>query len=329
MIELKNKKSSIVFVLKVLEAYSDSNHPLKQETIIEKIKTLYGVHLERKSIASSIRKLNELGYDIVKTRKGCYLNERLFEPSEANYLIDAVFSSKSITDKQSRDLVRKIGETLSVYDRKKFDYVFKSSELSRSNNKQIFYNIDVVSEAISKNLKISFNYNQYNLSGDLVSKKNGKKYIVNPYFMVNSQGHYYLVCNYDYFDEMGNYKMELITNIQLINEPAKPITQIKGYQSGFDVSKYINEKVYLFAGESVRATIKVEDENCISLIYEWFGKDSKVVNTNGKILATVFANENALIYWCVQYSEWVELIEPNSTRMKIKDLLSKSLKKYT
>ena len=51
---IENKKASILLILKVLQEYSDEEHFLTQQDIIDKVDELYGIELERKSVAFSI-----------------------------------------------------------------------------------------------------------------------------------------------------------------------------------------------------------------------------------------------------------------------------------
>ena len=128
MVLSHNKKMAILCILNVLKEYSDEQHPLTQSEIIKKIENIYGLELERKSIGSNIDSLIDFGVDIVKTNNGCYLAGREFEPSEVSFLIDAVFSSKSIDSKNSQELSSKISKFLSKYQRKKYKYLIKSDE---------------------------------------------------------------------------------------------------------------------------------------------------------------------------------------------------------
>ena len=97
---IENKKASILLILKVLEEYSDEDHFLTQQDIIDKINQLYGIELERKSIAFSIRLLQELDYDINKSPKGGYaLFSRTLDSSEIRFITDSLFSNKSISKK--------------------------------------------------------------------------------------------------------------------------------------------------------------------------------------------------------------------------------------
>jgi len=327
MVLPSNKKLSILYILEVLKEYSDINHLLTQEEIINKIYSSYGLELERKSISSNIDSLIDFGYDIVKTKNGCYLNNREFENSEIQFLIDAVFSSKSINSKHCQELVKKLSKTLSKHDRKQYDYIYKTDSVNRTNNKQLFYTIEILNEAIKLGKQVEFNYNRFYLDE---SKKN-KTYIINPYFLINNQGRYYLVCNYDCFDNLANPKVDKIENIRILDSDVKPITKLKGCENGFDITKYMNENIYMFSNDTINATLKIYNydiDYTVDVMIDWFGKNTKVYIKDNDVYADIKADEQALIYWCLQYGERVELVEPVSTREKIKKAVSKMNDKY-
>lgn len=328
MVLQSNKKMSLLCILWVLKEYSDENHPLTQAQIISKIETHYGLELERKSVSSNIDSLKDFGFDITKTDKGCFLGQREFEPSEVTFLIDAVFSSKSINSAQSQILANKMSQFLSVYERKKYKYVCKADEIIRSDNKQLFYTIDILNEAIEKGKKVQFNYNRFYFDKETRNKKNQKSYIINPYFLINNQGKYYLVCNYDYYNEIANYKVELISNIKILDEDIKPIKSLTGCENGIDMAKYANENIYMFHNKTVNATLKINDEYSSEYVMEWFGKNARFYEKNNSIFADVTANEQALIYWCLQYGETIELIQPVDTREAIKNKIDILNKRY-
>ena len=325
-----NKKLYIIYILKVLREESDENHPLKQAEIISKIKAKYNVdNIDRKTISRTIDSLMDIGIDIVKLDGGgCYLADRELEPSEITFLIDAIFSSRALNQKQAKDMSKKLSNMLSVYQRDRFKYVHKSNEIVRTDNKQLFLNIDLITEAIDKGKQISFNYTRHYFNESKRAEQQDKEYIINPYFMVNNQGKYYLVCNYDYFDDIANYKIEQIKNVKILDSDIKPITKLKGCEGGIDKAKYINENIYMFSSNTITATIKIGNDYAVNYIYDWFGKDARVYCQDGDVLATVKVNEHAIIYWCMQYGESVELLSPVETRNKIKDLVNSMRNKY-
>ena len=139
---------------------------------------------------------------------------------------------------------------------------------------------------------------------------------------------YYLVCNYDYYDDIANYKVHKIENIRILDSDVKPITKLKGCEDGVDIAKYANDNVYMFSNDVVSAVIKIDKEYIVDYVVDWFGKNAKVYIRDNEIYADITANEQALIYWCLQYGENVSLVEPLSTRNKIKEAVSKMNDKY-
>lgn len=326
---LNNKKLSIIYILKILGEESDENHPLTQNEIVKKLYNIYGMECERKSVAANIENLIEAGYDIIKCDGGgCYLGEREFELSEISFLIDAVFSSRTIDSKKSKDLAKKISAFSSKFQRKKYNYIYKSDEISRTTSKQLFYTIDVLNEAIEHKKQVEFLYDRPYLSKEKQEEQINRKYIINPYFLVNNQGRYYLVCNNDHFDDISNYKLDQIKDIKILESNAKPITKINGFENGFDISKYANENIYMFSADSVNAVVKLSNEYAVGTIYDWFGQNARIYTKDHEIFADIKANEQALVYWCLQYGELVELVSPKGTREKIKQEIEKLNKKY-
>ena len=323
-----NKKLSPLCILDILKESSDENHPLKQSEIVEKLYNRYGLELERKSVGSTIDSLIDFSYDIIKTKNGCYLGGREFEKSEISFLVDAVFSSRSIDSENAKKLSQKLSGFLSEYERKRYNYIYKSSQVSRTSQKQLFYTIDILNEAIENGKQVKFNYNRFYYDKDKVQKEKQKEYIINPYFMINNQGRYYLVCNLDYFDDIANYKVNLISNIKILDTPIKPITKLKNCENGVDMAEYANQNIYMFHNKTVNATLKILNEYSSEYVVEWFGQNTRFYKKDGALYAEVKANEQALIYWCLQYGETIELISPKETREEVKKKIDSLLKNY-
>lgn len=325
-----DKKIVVFYVLEILKDFSDSEHRLTYKDIVDKLDVKYGIRPDVKSVAKNIDTLIGAGYEIEKCGyKGCYLACRDFEKGELMYLIDAINSSTAIDPKQAKDLVNKLTKDYSRYDKKKYHSIMKIDlQTSKSRNKELFYVIEILSEAIEQGKKVAFHYNEYNISKELQEKFNSKEYIINPYFLVNSRGKYYLVCNYDKYNDISNYKVEAISDIRILEEDAKDIKQLNNMQN-FSIKNYINEHIYMTYGESVDARLELESAKYIGEIIDWFGDKVRLSKTpDDKIIVDMKVNEQALIYWALQYGEHVEIIMPEKTREKIKNTLEKILKKY-
>lgn len=326
---MENDKKIIVFkVLDVLKEYSDSNHLLTYNQIIDKLESFYGIKPNVKTIAGCIDTLIKAGYEIEKEgQKGCYLSYRDFEKGELMYLIDAINSSKVIASSQSKDLIERLVKNYSKYDKRKFKIIQKVDSESSLSNQELFYIIEELSNAIEQGKKVSFNYNKYNLNKELEHRKDGKLYIINPYYLVNSNGKYYLVCNNDKYEDISNYKVELITNVKILDEQVKNITSLNNMED-FTIKNYIKENIYMTFGETINATIKIDNEKFINDVVDWFGKDIKVKKQDNETFVEIKANDNSLIYWALQYGEHVEIVKPVELRERFKNVLANINKKY-
>lgn len=325
MASSSNKKLLILYVLQVLKDYSDEDHPMLQEEISKKILSLYGMESERKAIGANIACLEDFGYDIIHIKnKGVYLGERAFEASEIAFLIDAVFSSKVINQKHSKDLAKKLYSFLSINKRKQFNYIYKADGIAKSDNNQLFLTIEIINEAIENKRQIAFDYCGITYSPSTPAKRR----VVSPFFMFNSQGNYYLVCSNGLENGLANYKVDRISNITITNDCALKLRDFPEYKDGFDKAKYVNEHIYAFSGKSVNATLKLHADFIINNVKEWFD-NARIYQKDGELLADIRSNEKALIYWCLQYGNYVELLSPLESRIEIKRIIEEMNNRYT
>ena len=86
----------------------------------------------------------------------------------------------------------------------------------------------------------------------------------------------------------------------------------------------------MLSGDPVFASIEIEDENTIAAVIDWFGDNARIYkyNKNGPQHATIVCNENALFYWCMQYSETIKVTSPQSLIDRLKNEAERILKKY-
>ena len=146
--------------------------------------------------------------------------------------------------------------------------------------------------------------------------------------MFNNQGKYVLACNFDYYNEISNIKLERIVDIEILDTDVKPITKLKGYEKGLDIAKYVNENFYTFGTKTIKAKLKIYTDWALAYVDERFGKDVKFSEESGVYYATVQANESSIMYWCLQYGEAIELLEPEDARERIKKILGTMSERY-
>ena len=171
--------------MKIMEQNTDDKHGLTMGEIITALRR-YGIDSERKSLYDDFDVLRTFGMDI-QQRRGkevrYHLASRDFELPELKLLVDSVQSSKFITHKKSRTLIRKIENLLSRYEAKELQrQVFVANRI-KAMNESIYYVVDDIHKAISEDRQISFQYYEWNVKKQKQLRKNGQVYKVSPWVL--------------------------------------------------------------------------------------------------------------------------------------------------
>ena len=281
---LESKKASIIMILNVLREYSDENHYLTQKEIIEKVNSIYGISLERKSVAYSISLLEELDYDIIRNPKGgVALFSREIDESEVKFLVDGIYSSKSLSGSQAKNLANKISSFLSKYQRKNYDYLLTSGEVTRTDNRQVFLNIEIINEAIAKKKWVGFKYQGYDENGEPCNRFEDYIFHASPCYLINNFGKYYLLAWRPKYDAVNMWRVDKMVDMYVMEErDMKDPKTLKEFAPYSSISEYLNDHIYLFDGEVVTSRIVLKDESAISYVKEWFGKQASVKKEGNK-----------------------------------------------
>lgn len=338
------KKMLIMNILDILRRHSDEKHRLSQKEISKILENEYDMTSDRKAIKRNLMNLMDFGYSIGfketvrKNKDGedesiysdWYL-EREFSDAELRLLIDSLLFSKHIPHSQCKKLINKISGLSNQYFKAKVRHVHNLPE-DKPQNGELFYTIEILDEAIEENRQVIFNYGDYGTDKKLHLRKssNGEaiKYIVNPYQMVATNGNYYLIGNYDKYDNVSHYRIDRILNIDISEAPAKPKNKVKGLEKGLDLPKHMAEHIYMYAGESERIEMRTSPQMAGELI-NWFGNNVSFSDeTETSVIAHVTANVQAMKFWALQYATCVTILKPQSLVDMVKTDLKKAVEKY-
>ena len=310
------KKMLNMLILDVLREYSDEDHRLKQQEIIDLLDSNYGIACERRSVKNNINSLREMGYDIA-IDKGYYLRTREFTEAELRLMIDSIFSSGGITDKEAHQLVKKLEKFSNKYFKAHVSHIHSTSSGKNAGNQKVMASIAAVDTAISKGKKICFSYLQYGIDQKL-HPKNTKRYVVNPYQMVSYSGKYYLIGNYDKYDNISHYRLDRMTDVEILKEPRKPMKSIKGLENGLNLEEYLTEHLYMYSGKGEHIKLRTS-ESMMDMLIDFFGKDFRIsYGEDEDIIVDVKCNPDAFFFWVMQFGSNTEVLEPKSMRERIK-----------
>ena len=272
----------------------------------------------------------EYGYEIVKdNNEGEALNSNRKELQESQiiFLIDSIYSSKSITSNYAKELINYFLQDASDEIKNRYKYIEKSDSVTRTNNADIFYNIEQISEAMEKKKKIGFHYCDYDENRNLVPRKNSHTYITTPRYLVSSNGTYYLLCDYR---KLGRviYKINQMKDIEVRKEDGIPAEESKNYGPDFDLVKFVNEHIYLFNGDVIDVKFKIKEQENLTYVFDWFGQNASITKDGDEYIVTAKVDETAFKYWAMQYLDVIEVLEPQSVRDYIVDTCRKAIKNH-
>ena len=317
-------KLALVRILQILEQYSDFDHPLKQQDIIEYLDKDYGIAIERKAVGRNLSLLKEAGYDIASDRRGSYLAERTFDDSELRMLIDGVLASRHITAKHSKELIERLCSLSNRYFRSHVKNIWSVNEWSKTDNQALFYNIEIVDAAIEQGKQIAFCYNKYGADKKLHKTSDQR---ATPYQMILRNQRYYLIACNEKWKNLGHYRLDRITDIRLTDEPATPLRSLPGHESGIDYKEYATSLPYMFTDKPESVEF-LADLGIIDQIIDWFGDNARIEQSGEKLKVSVKVSPMAMEYWAMQYLNFVEILSPASLRSRIAANLESARGKY-
>lgn len=302
-------------ILQILEEFSDQDHPVAQTAIAEEL------DIDRKTVARCLEVMEgHMDYDIVHQRKGVYLvpDEDSFELSEIRLLIDSVLSSKGISADQTDVIVKKLSKLLNKHDRTHIRHIHSYKDWSKIDNQNVFWSIEVLDDAINKNVKVSFDYSTIGIDKKLHVIA---KYTVSPVQLVFSNGQYFLLAFVDEEEEMRSFRIDRITNAKALGLVAK--NKKKDVDWRDIASTYVEGHPYMSFGETERIKLLISEEE-IGRVFDVFGthvhisvckaEDDKFA---GMVEVTFRANTEDVYRFVVQNADVAEIIEPHSVRARI------------
>ena len=325
MESLEPKKLALIRILQILQTYSDSSHSLRQEDIACRLEEDYGIVIERKAISRNISLLKEAGFEIESNRSGSFLGGRDFTDAELRILIDGVLSSKYITAKYSKDLIDKLCALSSRYFRSHVSHIHTVGDWNKTENQALFYNIEIVDEAIERNRQIRFDYNKYGADKKLHKTAT---HLASPYQLLLHNQNYYLMARNEYWKNIVYYRLDHITNMSITETPLTPITAVEGYEKGINYKELSTALPYMYPDKPEWVEF-IADASIIDQVIDWFGKDIRISkHDKEQVKIAVKVSPRAMEHWAMQYAGYVRIISPQPLVEKIKENLRDAAERY-
>lgn len=324
-------KNRVLALYKILTAYTDEQHQISMQDILVHMDA-EGYYCSEDSILRYIKQLrNELGVDVISGRgrnARYFIGNRLLEKEEMKLIIDSVNASNFIEKSIATKMIDKLKSTMSLYDAEELDRSVLGINIAKAENKKILYNVNLIQEALSKGVQISFDYMVWDRNKKLV-KKSDRRYNMNPWALIWANDRHYLY-GYDVKEKDGvlserNYRVDKLDNIKLSNIPRAGKSQFRI----FNANTYVSRRMGMFSGKEQVITVRIPDM-LVGPFIDQFGKRITISEyTEGMLLVTFNAVASVILLGWLLGLQYVEVLEPQSVRNAMTDLIKQNMEIYS
>lgn len=271
MAKSTNQKQKLLYLAKFFYEETDESHGLTMSELISRLKNV-GISADRKTIYLDLEELRQFGLDILSYQEGkttrYHLASREFELAELKLLVDSVQSSRFITEKKSRSLIKKLESLVSIYDAKQLQRQVLIAGRVKTMNESIYYNVDKLHSAISQNVQIRFKYFQWNVDKQEEFRHGGAWYCVSPWHLRWDDENYYLIAYDAAAAQFRHYRVDKMKTICLTDTPREGESLLKST----DPTAYTERLFGMYGGTPARVTLEGENRMA-GIVIDRFGKD--------------------------------------------------------
>lgn len=323
-----NQKLKMLYLMKIFMEETDDEHELTLAEIIDRLK-YYEVNADRKTLYLDFKELERFGLEIIGEKKQrswyYHLGSRDFELPELKLLVDSVQAAKFITDKKSDQLIHKLEKLVSNYQARKLHRQVVISGRIKSVNETIFYNVDMIHEAINNNRQIRFKYFRWNIRKEMELRRDGDWYEVSPFSLMWDDENYYLIGYDSKNSQIRHYRVDKMLNMSITEKTRK------GNQSfrDFNLPSYSKSLFGMFAGKEMTVTLVVRND-MVGVFIDRFGKDITIVPVDKKHFRTsvTVAFSRQFLGWVFSLGDGVKITGPDLVVKKMKEEIERLQKQY-
>ena len=327
MAKSANQKLKLLYLLRFLMQHSDEEHPVSMAQIIKEL-ARNGISAERKSIYDDIEALGLFGVDIVQLKGkngGYYIGSRDFELPELKLLVDSVQSSKFITQDKTYKLIKKIENLASMYDGQLLQRQVFVTNRVKSMNESIYYTVDVISDAITQNKKIRYQYFEYTVSKERVPRHGGEFYEVSPFALIWDDENYYMLAWDSDAAKMKHYRVDKMQKVALSDNEREGMDEFEK----FDMSAYTKTVFGMFGGTEQKVKLRFAN-HLVGVVLDRFGAETTII-PDGEEHFTVTVSvvvSPQFFGWVFGFGSEVEILSPEEVRTEMKKQAEEICKKY-
>ena len=325
------QKLRLLYIIDILSKYSDEDNPISATQIMDHLLKEYGIECERKTVYDCIECLNEYGYEIIKSQspRGYFMTPYYFEPAELRLLIDAVQSADFISAKKTKLLIKKFSSFASVNQYSKIEKQVYIDNRNKCANENLFIIIDIISTAISTKKQIEVIYRRRKIVDGKTARYEEKTMVINPYALIWSDDHYYLVGNYNKYDNLIHLRIDRLKSVKVLDSYSRHFSEVSPYQKIFDIADYSNKHLSMFSGD-IKPIEMICNNSMIEDFIDQFGEkvSMRPYDEENFIVKVDAAVTDGLVAWIMQYGNKIKVKSPKELKNMIIDKTNSILSIY-
>ena len=323
----ENQKLKMLYIVQLFSRETDDAHKLTMPEIIAKL-AAEGVNADRKTLYQDFDELRRFGFDIISEKEGrnyyYYLGSRDFELPELKLLVDAVASSRFITEKKSKALIQKLSKMASISQQEELKRNIYPSSRAKSTNETSFYVVDTINEAINNHKKIAFRYFEYDVDKKKVFRHRGEFYEMSPYALIWNEDFYYVLGYSEYHERVVTFRVDRIRDAIVLEERAKPKPK------GFKVEDYAKKTFEMYDGEEEIVRLLC-DADLMKYVVDRFGEGVKAARSEDNpdsFIATIQIALSPTFYaWVFQFGRGIKILSPKNAVEDLNEMAKAVLEK--
>ena len=320
-----NQKLKIFYILDYLQKNSHQDKPVGAQELISMLDRQHNISCDRKTVYSDIKALQDYGVDIISLpgrNGGFFVATRNFELPELKLLIDAVQSSRYLTEKKSKELIEKLCNQCNEHDAKLMKRNVLVSGRVKSMNETIYYNVDAIQEAISLNSQITFRYFDWDIDGSRRYRE--KEYAASPYGLCQDNENCYLLAH-SARHGVTSYRVDRMSDITLTGEKRMPCPEL----TGAALNEHANRLFQMYSGDAVDVKLRFHRE-LTNVVMDRFGRDTMFIPDGADhfVFTVKVAVSPMFLSWLMGFGYKAKILHPQSVIEKYKSLCHEALSQY-
>ena len=250
-------------------------------------------------------------------------------------MIDAIQSSKFLSEAKTRDLIKKLETMCSKYEAKTLqrDVVLSNRVKSISSSASLFRNVDTIHRAISLNAQISFQYFTFDLNKQKKYMWKGERHNVSPWSMIYTDDNYYLLAYTD--GQFKHFRVDKMDNVQAFiveDGDVEIVTLEREGREAFekkDMSAYTKYTFSMYGDDPTPVTM-VFQNRMVGVVMDRFGRDVVIMKEDERHfrITVPVAVSDQFFGWVFGLGKMVKIVGPESDKEKMKTALADISARY-